>query len=112
MAKVLTPEELIQILYDDRKKRVFEAYLLLISFGAIGGHRSYLQFQKIAVVMCCLTLSWYFAFPFFPILAGFFAVVPISLIIFDLIYIPKLVANHNRIMLKQLRLEYDCQAKK
>ena len=49
-----TREELVEFLYDDRKKKLWIAYALFFTVGSLGGHRSYLQFIPVAVIICLL----------------------------------------------------------
>ncbi len=97
-----TPEELIELLYEDRKKNVWVAYILLVALGGLGAHRSYLQFIPVAAMMCIFTLAAAFLSMLFPRVAEIILCIVAAIMLFDLIFIPSMVRRHNQILRTQL----------
>ncbi len=101
-----TPEELIELLYNDRKKKVWIAYALLITFGSLGGHRSYLQFVPIAVIICIASLTAFATFASYPRIYYISQSIVIMFMVFDCAFIPAMVRQHNKILRLGLESQY------
>lgn len=92
----LTPEQNrnIERLVDEKKKKVWVAYLLLFAFGGLSAYRFYLGDNTVGAVMLILTIIGFFTSVFF---IGVLINILILVVLFvDLFRIPVRVKEYNK----------------